>query len=305
VSSPYTLIFSTVVAAADILHVADIAIPVLAPLNQDLGVAFDEGIVSSLESTSFRVMFSKAVTPWQSPCGPDCSYTFSFLGPAYQCANLGPFESTGINLTEIQDSGNPGGTEPPPFVNGSLVYYGVLDAGNETRPCGLLVLYDELTRTIQCDLYNATYTAAVSYSANVQTIQKNLEFHNPITNGGEMYDSMITSLDNGTPLDFWGPLNIFLLQNVAVHGLTGFIAVMGTGEQEAINTGSNVAFWPGVDIFTPGAVKASNLSQTINFVDLATNLEDLLAIIHSAFSVYLSPPPIYRLFEFKRTSRQV
>jgi hypothetical protein len=130
----------------------------------------------------------------------------------------------------------------------------------------------------------------------VQTVQKRLEFHNPITDGGAMYSSMITSLDTGTPIDFWGPLNMFLIQNTAMHGLTGSIAVEGIGEKKAIAFGSNVAYWPGVDIYMPGAVRASNLSQTLTFVDLTTNLEDLMAnYTLSLLSIYQTPADLAAL----------
>jgi hypothetical protein len=108
-----------------------------------------------------------------------------------------------------------------PPDDASLLYLGVADAGNETRPIGLVVV---LNQTIRCDLYNATYTAAVSYSRNVQSVHKNIEFHNSITDGAAMWGTIGSTLrPNLGSIDFWGPLNMYILQSAAVNSLMGWI----------------------------------------------------------------------------------
>jgi hypothetical protein len=219
-------------------------------------------------------MLSDSIVPWSSPCGSNCSYTFSFLGPAYQCENLGPLSSTGINLTEIELSGAVDQVSISPPSDASLLYLGVADAGNETRPIGLVVV---LNQTIRCDLYNATCTAAVSYSGNVQSVHKNIEFHNSITDGAAMWGTIGSTLrPNLGSIDFWGPLNMYILQSAAVNSLMGWIAVQGASFQSTTPITYN---WPAVVQFQPGGETASGLSnpQLITFVDLASNIEDLLA----------------------------
>jgi hypothetical protein len=265
------------VATAQRNLVANVSVPVLAPMNNYFGFVFQPLVFSVIERIALRTMFDGGISPWSSPCGSDCSYTFSFLGPAYQCMPLGPFNSTGINLTEIwdQNDGGPAVDSVPPFVNNSLLYYAFGDAGNETNPAGIWILYDSFNQTLKCDLYNATYTAAVSYSGNVQTIQKNLEFHNFITDGIGIYKTLVDAtesqlndlVNNGT---FWAPLNLILLQLSPASILGGWLILVGSH----ITVSTDVAEWPMVAQWQPSDTGSPSPLKLDN---LATNVQDYMA----------------------------
>ena len=168
------------VTTIEAVSISNTTVPVLAPLDNFMGLGVERPVVSVVQAIGQGVSAGFRVLPWASPCGANCSYTFSFVGPAYRCVELGPFLSTSINITEIQD--DLFGVSPP-ALNSSLLYWAAVDNGNETRPAGLLILYDSLNHTLKCDLYNATYTTAVSYMNNEQTVQNNIELHNPIFDG--------------------------------------------------------------------------------------------------------------------------
>lgn len=247
-------------------------VPVLAPMDNFFGLEYEFPITAAVQAMSLGVLSGLQVVPWTSPCGVNCSYTFSFRGPAYQCVELGPFSSASINLTEIEgDSTFYGSLSSPPSLNDSLLYYGVPDTGNETRPAGLLILYASLNQTLRCDLYNATYTTAVSYINNEQTIQNDIELHNSIVDGDQLYDTLLSGpgeevLTNGT---FWGQMNLVLLQYYASAQLVGYIYVYG--HQVVEYTGA--VYWPGLGQWTSGIL----VQSVITWGDLLTNVQDFLA----------------------------
>ena len=167
----------------------DTNVPVLAPMDNFFGIGDENPPTHVLISLAARVASEFRVIPWSSPCGINCSYTFSFIGPAHRCVELGPFSSASINLTEIAiDSSVIYNTfgDVPPALDDRLLYYAIPDTGNETRPAGIVILYDSLNQTLRCDLYNATYTTVVSYMNNQQTIQNDIELHNSILDGTQL-----------------------------------------------------------------------------------------------------------------------
>ena len=257
--------------------VAPVNVPVLAPMNNYFGL-LDATIAATIQAISLRVMFAGGIIPWTSPCGMNCSYTFSFLGPAYQCVNLGPFSSTQVNLTQIQNSGFLGVADHPP-PNSTVLYYGIQDPGNETSPVGIWIFYDALNQTLKCDLYNATYTASVSYMDNHQTTQYSLDFHNLIADGRLLFSGGLISAYQNEDLiaddSFWARLNLLLLQGFAATQLTGWVVLMG----DAVQLDSDVAYWPGVVRWSPPGVSLppSDASQVLAFDDLAANVQNYLA----------------------------
>jgi len=213
-----------------------------------------------------RVLAGSQIVPWASPCGVNCSYTVSFLGPAYQCVDLGPFSSNPINFTALQLEDPyfyPKGPDMPSDVlNSSVLYYAFVDAGNETRPAGILIVYDTLSRTLRCNLYNATYTTVVSYVNNKQTIQNDIECHNLILNGSQLYATVGPALvSNGA---FWGPMNLILLQSIAGGLLKGYLSEAGGG----LYLGTSAVSWPALGQWSPGL--PGTPGENIVFSDLAT-----------------------------------
>jgi len=268
------------VTTIEAVSVSDTIVPSLAPLDTFVGLGVQSPVSSAVQAISQGVLAGFRVLPWASPCGANCSYTFSFVGPAYRCVELGPFLSTSINITEIA---NELFGVFPPGLNSSLLYWAATDNGNATRPAGLLILYDSLNHTVKCDLYNATYTTAVSYLNNEQTVQNDIDLHNTIVDGIQ-YQTTLSAAVNGltnntlpTNLSeflmnktFWGQTNLVYLNVYAGGQLNGLIWV--NGRVQAEKTGATQ--WPGLGQWTPGLFGDFSL---ITFADLATNVQDFFA----------------------------
>ena len=190
---------------------------------------------------------AKYLVTWPSPCTVNCSYIISFVGPAYQCVDLGPLESSPLNITELA-AGSPldeANGAAPPFINSSLLYYGIDDWGDESRPMGLWVVYDGLNRTVRCILYNATYTTNVSYINNAQYIQNDIMFHSSIKNVQALQAEMQAATENGTiitDVNDWPSLNLFAIHEFSRTFLVGWIAQEGV----TLQVGSQVSIWGGV-----------------------------------------------------------
>lgn len=184
---------------------ANVSVPVLAPLNNDFGfLAVNSHVLDRIDRL---VLIGGDIISWPTPCGINCSYSISFVSPAYECTDLGPLSSTALNVIALADSNLSNLAAPPvPFINDSLWYYGLSDWGDENNPIGLWVIYNSLNATVHCELYNATYTTNVSYVNNIQFIQNNLEFHNLITNGNalrEMAGWPVTKGMSASEIDSW------------------------------------------------------------------------------------------------------
>jgi len=242
-------------------------------MDNFFGIGDENPPTHVLISLAARVASEFRVIPWSSPCGINCSYTFSFIGPAHRCVELGPFSSASINLTEIAiDSSVIYNTfgDVPPALDDRLLYYAIPDTGNETRPAGIVILYDSLNQTLRCDLYNATYTTVVSYMNNQQTIQNDIELHNSILDGTQLTSMEVNELPNVlNDLTFWGTLNFLELYGPAVSQLIGYIYVGG-------DESTPVAYWQGLGEWNPGFFHPTPQSL-IKFANLATNFDDFLA----------------------------
>ena len=256
--------------------IANVSVPVLAPLNNNFGFIYDAGITYQYQGIASRVLMGGEIISWPSPCGLNCSYTVSFVGPAYQCVDLGPLSSITLNLTKLEaEQGIIDNTAYlPPFINSSLLYYGLVDGGNETTPIGLWIVYDTLDHTVKCDLYNATYTANVSYINNALTVQNSLEFHNSINDAPTMDAEVQTAAEQGaviTDLDVWPSLNLYAMHAYTSYGLIGWIAVEGLH----LIVATDVAFWRTVAEWTTTSTPFGT-TVTLSFPDLATTIQDFM-----------------------------
>jgi len=129
-----------------------------------------------------RVNSAGELISWPSPCGVNCSYIFSFIGPAYQCVGLGPWPSplNQVNITELYDL-NPEQLTGPSALDASVLYLGVDDQGNGSSPISIWRFYNSFNDSMRCTLYNATYTTNVSYVNNIQYIQNDLQLLDSIS----------------------------------------------------------------------------------------------------------------------------
>jgi hypothetical protein len=139
-------------------------VPIL-DLENDIGI-LQLGSASSFfgGSIGFRrfmlgVFSSGQISPWTSPCGPNCTYSVSFAGPALSC---GPGDSNSQNGPTTPDNVFYNAT----FANDSSDFDG-------NGPSGLLIALKETESTqtvINCTLYNASYNINVEYYENIQTV---------------------------------------------------------------------------------------------------------------------------------------
>lgn len=95
----------------------DVIVPILAGLDQQPGLMFAHGELS-LTQVAVRVLVSGDLVSWPSPCGFNCSYSVKFLGPAYECKDIGPLASVPVNFTELSHQGYNEGVQPLMFSGG-------------------------------------------------------------------------------------------------------------------------------------------------------------------------------------------
>lgn len=236
-----------------------------------------------LTAIATNVLTTGELISWPSPCGLNCSYAISFVGPAYQCAEAGPYSSIPVNLTELTLIATDASQfYIPPFINGSLWYWGVDDWGNGTRPVGLWIVYNFLQSTMRCILHSATYTTNVTYSNNVQSVRNTLELHDSIYNGSELEALSDTSADvNLLILDpnIWRSLNIFRMHEIIGNLLTGYIT-----EDQSVTTDSQIGLSSFVDWSTGFPTLPDDFPTTIE--GFMTNVTlSLLSLLNSDANV--------------------
>lgn len=246
---------------------ANITAPVIGNLDEDHGLAQFPGAYW-LYDTGYRVLMSHEVTSWPSPCGVNCSYTVSFAGPAYECVEMGPFFSLSVNLTDLWSQNiNDRSQNPLPFINGSVFYIGLDDFGNKTSPIKFWAVYNQLNRTLRCDLHNATYTTKISYLNNVQFVQTDVVRNNPVNDGNRLFEDYVIDLFD---------VHLFLIHETVVGMLSGWVAQIGP----ILYTESYVANWDGV-------VELRNSTPKLIFPDnLGSIIEDFIVNVTLTQNVF-------------------
>jgi hypothetical protein len=263
------------VITAERRSVMDVGVPTLGALDEDHGFSHLPGNFRIYEK-GFRVIVSGELTSWDSPCGVNCSYTVSFPGPAYDCIDIGPLSSVSesdFNISALfgENINNRMGA-PLPFINASVFFIGLDDFGNESSPIKLWLVYDQLNRTVRCDLYNATYNTNVSYVNNIQDVHTDVIRHNPINDGNFLFNTNAT-ID---PFDF----NLFSIHEAVVSMLYGWVAIVN----DILYTYSYVANWEGVT-----QMSDSNPYFTIPG-DLGTAVEDLMVNVTLSLNILRNDP---------------
>ena len=252
---------------------ANVSVPTLASLDDnDLGFGSAVG-QSSLVGILSRVAYGGEPISWPSPCGVNCSYTFSFVGPAYQCVDLGPWSPYLINITLLSLL-TPQANPPPSNV--SISYLGIDDWGVQTNtPISRWIFYNSFNNTIRCVLYNATYTTNVSYANNIQSVQNNLEpIHSVNLLSQSQFDDLSTSPTINLTIARSQNVNLFSLHETLDSVLGGWVGkgVFRSGvdfsEETQVNTG--IVTWSGVASWSSDVLTLPNeLSSKIQ--DLMTN----------------------------------
>jgi hypothetical protein len=154
------------------------SVPVLSALDNDVGFVRTGSAWSYLGSSdqlrrvAARVLTNGEISPFPSPCGSNCTYNITFLGPAYKCIRLAP-SATLPNLTNTTDEIN---TSLSP--SSGLVTFDAAELSGNLTVQGLWVAYGSMPNmTIQCTLYNATYTTEVQFRNNIGVLSTSLKYH--------------------------------------------------------------------------------------------------------------------------------
>lgn len=208
--------------------------------------------------TSTLVLSSGNIVPWASPCGVNCTYNMSFSGPAYECADLGPLDSVPVDFLALHEEGWNNNSVLPPFINASLLWWGLDDSGNGSSPVKFWAIYGGLNHTIRCILYNATYNATVTYTNNIQTVETVVNRNEIITNGYELW------LGLGDPQD----LLLYSLHESVLSVLSGWMALQSPG----INSCTDVINWAGVASFSNATTLSFPNNMPTLLEELMTNL---------------------------------
>jgi hypothetical protein len=156
--------------------ITNTSVPVLSTLDNDVGFVRTGSAWSYLGSSdqlrrvAVRVLTNGEISPFPSPCGSNCTYNVTFIGPAYNCIRLDP-SATLPNLTDTADRISIG--LPP--SSGLVSFYAAELLGTNQ---GLWVAYGPApNNTVHCTLYNATYKTQVEFRNNIGILATDIERH--------------------------------------------------------------------------------------------------------------------------------
>ena len=246
------------------------------------------GATEQLRRIATRVITSGEIITWGSPCGSNCSYTISFIGPAYRCQKLDSLPSN-VNLTS--SGGNPGQS---PFVyvaegryrsssaTPSTVWLGDLDTQGLWVVRGIAP-YENITR---CQLFESTYTTNVQYSENIPFISTTVVYQNQIPGSAAQATQIGRS-----PLDLnqsqWSLINLFSIEEAVAGVLSGAVTISsvygGYNFQNTLIARSNLA------VLNPGI---GNIAFPSDFEHV---VEELLVNTTVSVNYFLANPPTSRI----------
>ena len=278
----------------------DASVPVLGPVDADVGLvqlgsAFSYiGASQQLLRIAARVLTNGEIITWPSPCGTNCSYSVSFIGPAYQCVPVDDSSTSVPNLNSTSPNW------PPPLD--PIVYYYAMDpavngnATNITAEQGLWFVFTNGS-FIHCSLYNATYTTHVNYTNNLPVVETNITHHQQITDDVENdYDNMLPGeAPTGNPKTLWSLLNLYTIHRALETLLIGYI--------------TRASALGGVFV-TETMIGMSSLvqSQIVEFIyadDFSQKIEDTLVNLTLSLTVFLQQPPINSIEGSNATSAAI
>jgi hypothetical protein len=200
-------------------------VTVLGPLDTDVGFVEVGTATSYLGPTQqllripVQVLSVGSIITTPSTCGSNCSYTVSFIGPAFQCSPI-----TAASL-------------PPGVLNGTgsesyLVYQGTKNWEGSPETQGLYI-YRRVIETSSgnftfCSSYEANYTISVQYMDNLPTISSTIVYGNQLTENASRSTQAIDSI-RISPSQ-WSALNLFAIQDAVAFLLSGVVTQAGGGE---------------------------------------------------------------------------
>lgn len=177
------------------------------------------GATEQLRRIATRVLTGGEIITWPSPCGSNCSYIVSFVGPAYKCQKLDSLPSN-VNLTS---SGGTPGESPFVYVAEgrytlpSTVWLGSLDTQGLWIVRGIVPDYF-VTR---CQLFESTYTTAVQYFENLPVISTTIAYKNQIPGSAAKSTGVSLNLTQTQ----WSLFNLFAIEEAVAEVLSGAISI--------------------------------------------------------------------------------
>ena len=258
---PLRASLNNLVTTQPIVGVESRNVPVLGPLDTDVGFVEVGTATSYLGPTQqllripLQVLSVGTAITVPSPCGGNCSYTLSFIGPAFQCSQIsasslppGVFDGIESESYLIYNGTThwSGNTE----VQGLYIYRRVVDGGNFTF----------------CSSYESNYSISVQYVANLPTTLWTIRPANQLT-GTDSEATQNADSINITAVQ-WSALNLFAIQDAVAMLLSGSITQTGGGEGTYNVEGAYIAmstFWQFSDFEFAVEQFLVNTTLSLNF----------------------------------------
>lgn len=252
---------------------------VLGPLDTDVGFVEVGSATSYLGPTQqllripLQVLSVGTVITTPSPCGSNCSYSTSFIGPAFQCSQI-----TTASLPSSVLSGI--GSES------YLVYEGTTYWEGNTESQGLYI-YRRIDEgdggnLTFCSSYQSNYSISVQYVENLPTTEWTITPTTQITGA----DSEFTQNQDSIRISGsqWSAQNLFAIQDAVGRLLTGQVTQTGGGEGTY-----NFANGTYIAMSTFAQFGAGNPTYPLNFEFV---LEQFLVNTTLSLNFFYQNPPV-------------
>lgn len=250
-------------------------VPVLGPMDSDVG--FIEigtgrsylGPTEQLTQVAIRVLTGGELITWQSPCTSNCSYTVSFLGPAYSCQSV---------------------ASTPSFMNSTIreftwiPYLADEDWTGDLASQGLWIVRGSPPEynVTQCRVFEATYTATVQYFENIQIVNTSIVYQDQIPGSIQNYTETEVYGQNKSS---WTLLNMFSISESVTRMLVGNVEVSSV--YGGFDFNSTLIGVSDLATFTP-----FNVTVPDNFETL---LEELLINTTLSLNYFLTKPTLSQI----------
>lgn len=213
-----------------------------------------------LQQIALRVFAGAEIIPWNSPCGINCSYATSFLGPAYECIEVGPVAQLPVNLSQIAKNVTKAPDPLGTFASGNLgpddngLRYWAQDEWTASI-VRFWMIYGSTNHTILCTLYNATYNLNVTYINNMQSITPEIVRYNKVvTDNLTNHNGPQLSYMARQDPDVLTRLNLMSIHQSVVQYLNGWITLDFFSRQVLELKLTMVPLWKGVVNMTPTSI---------------------------------------------------
>jgi hypothetical protein len=213
------------------------SVPSVGPLNEDVGFILTGsansylGASDQLRRIGARVLTNGEQSVFPSPCGANCTYNVTFLGPAYQCDVHDP--NTPLpNLT----SPNYPGLDPSLVNGGPPIFFWATELFGNLSIQGLWVSHGVIANnaTTHCTLYNATYSTQVNFTNNIAVLNTSLQYYQQLDTSyitqNISVEKVVGLYETGQGNDtyfheIWQNLNFYTVHRAVVELLQGYVVL--------------------------------------------------------------------------------